>query len=89
MERCEGDACCTARTKSSSRSGSRGACFRLTGIFENNASARRPTKLLNQIHHDIVDDMVLDNVVDIVVDIVVSDVIVVVFMCVTVVPFVI
>jgi hypothetical protein len=51
----------------------------LTGIFENNASARRPTKLLNQIHHDIVDDMVLDSVVDFVVDIVVSDVIVVLF----------
>ncbi len=52
----------------------------MTGIFANNASAQRPTNLLNKKHHDIVDEIVLDNDVDTVVDMVVSVAIVVVCM---------
>ena len=44
----------------------------MTGIFANNASAQRPTKLLNKKHHDFVDEIVLDNDVDTVVYLVVS-----------------
>jgi hypothetical protein len=61
----------------------------LTGIFANNASAQRPTKLLNKKHHDIVDEIVLDNDVDTVVYMVVSVATVVVCMLIIVVQIVI
>ena len=61
----------------------------MTGIFANNASAQRSTKLLNKKHHDIVDEIVLDNDVDTVVYMVVSVATVVVCMLIIVVRIVI